>query len=338
MNMLSTLIVSVIFFHTGESATVAAAVATVTIVSGIAATAGAVVGIAADSVGMAKDIQEMQDSSEDRRRLASIGKRIDEFHVEAANSELCAETTKHFGDKHMYDFMKVVLRNAPNGPGLGQLADKMATWCAEKAATGRRRAEVGGEGGQWMEYISAVEERYATLDGQLEIRNRRSSHKTKGRGHGKSRQSKIIESYEEQLVEDEFNHLLEKMENDAFLPSMMYDQCMGYAMALSVMANEGMSSAADVFAVNSKGAGEEKVEACGSVVNSVNKALDAGLITGLDVTEYRGEAVVVIEDQSIANALATKFGIALTTITVAGGLIVTKLMDICDQYVDLSLA
>jgi len=342
MSMLSTLIVCAVFFHTVKATTVVAAVAVVSIVSGIAATAGSVVGIAADSVGMAKDIKEMQDSdSDDRRRFSSStdGHLVDEFHIEAANSELCAETTKQFGDNHMYDFMKVVLRDAPNGPGMGQLADKMAAWCSEKAAAGRRRMEAEtGEAGQWIDYLKTVEERYEQLDEELQVRNRRSGgrlsghHKsTKNHGHGKGRQAKIIEEYE-------LNQLLEQMKSGAALPSHMYDQCMGYAMALSVMSSSGMSNAADVFAVNSKGKGEEKVEACGSVVNTVNKALEADLIAGLDLAEYRGEAVVVIEDPSIANALSRKFGVALTTITVAGGLIVSKLMDVCDQYVDLALA
>jgi len=121
------------------------------------------------------------------------------------------------------------------------------------------------------------------------------------------------------------------------LPSVYYDQCAGYAKALSVLLEKGHEDATNIFRASAKGSKAEKTNGCANVVTKVNDAIESGADERLSIVPYEREIAdgktvqakaVVVNDVRLQHALLP----FLTTLTLASGKVVMHLMDLCDYY------
>merc|ERR1719463_727577 len=75
------------------------------------------------------------------------------------------------------------------------------------------------------------------------------------------------------------------------LPAMYYDQCNGYAKAISLLVERGYDDATSIFGTHARGSAMNRTHGCSSVVNMVNNAVKNGADPRLGVESYQKTAV-----------------------------------------------
>merc|ERR1712173_486066 len=108
----------------------------------------------------------------------------------------------------------------------------------------------------------------------------------------------------------------ETEEDEAELPAQMWQQCAGYAYAINKMVttiDDGTGSfAAAIFAMNTSGGPSENLSACGAVVNSVNNALENGVLGTIDEETKLLSGMTSLEDGSVVLGASSPDALLLT--------------------------
>jgi len=89
------------------------------------------------------------------------------------------------------------------------------------------------------------------------------------------------------------------------ISSEMWMQCAGYAIGIAkVISHLHQHGAADIMIANLRGSAEERVEACGAIVNSVNYHLRQNEIPGMQVMPQEdGSEMIVVMDESLLTTM-----------------------------------
>jgi len=191
-----------------------------------------------------------------------------------ADVALCKNVHTYVREHHLDQLINALV-NGPTQDQEGAVSSSVAEWCATNAASlggddSRRRVET-----EWDAYEAMLG---LDLGAQVEDPE-----------HGSEEYlAKVHEIAKESRRLARLRRLSQETEEDVELPAEMWQQCAGYAFAINKMVTtiDGTGSfAAAIFAMSTSGGPSENMNACGAVVNSVNDALENGVLEGMHKQE-----------------------------------------------------
>merc|ERR1719499_2483210 len=260
-----------------------------------------------------------------------IGRRrtIDGETMARADEALCTNIHNYVRDNHL-DEMVSALVTGPTTESEEHVISSVATWCSSNAASlytddSRRRVE-----SQWDAYEAMLGLALGALDEDLQHGSEEYLEKVK----------QIAKESREMVLR---RRLTQQTGEDVELPAEMWQQCAGYAYAIQKMVTtiDGTGAfAAAIFAMNTSGGPSENLSACGAVVNSVNNALENGVLGTIDEETKLLSGMTSLEDGSVVVAASSpdalhfaELGLKAMTFTI-GGVVQAgyMLMRICKSY------
>jgi len=259
-----------------------------------------------------------------RRRVEAVA------HADVA---LCTNVHNYVRDNHL-DKMISALVNGPTTDAEEHVISSVATWCATNAASfadaddddSRRRVE-----SQWDAYEAML-----GLDLGAQAKLEHGSEEYLEKVHQIAKESRELAHIRRLTQETE--------EDEVELPAEMWQQCAGYAYAINKMVttiDDGTGSfAAAIFAMSTSGGPSENLTACGAVVNSVNNALENGVLGTIDEETKLLSGMTSLEDGSVVVAASSpdalhfeELGLKAMTFTIGGVMQAGyMIMRICNSY------
>jgi len=240
----------------------------------------------------------------------------------SADVALCTNVHAYVREHHL-DKLINALVNGATDTAEGAVSSSVAEWCATNAASfntddddDRRRVET-----QWDAYEAML-----GLDLGAQVKD--------DPEHGSEEYlTKVHEIANESRRLAHVRRLTQQTEEDVELPAEMWQQCAGYAFAINKMVTtiDGTGSfAAAIFAMSTSGGPSENMNACGAVVNSVNDALENGVLEGM----HKQEDGSVMIAASHPDALQfEQLGLKTISFTIGGVLQAGyMIMKICTSY------
>jgi hypothetical protein len=237
-----------------------------------------------------------------------------------ADVALCTNVHSYVREHHLDQLINALV-NGETANAEGTVSSSVASWCATNASfdddDSRRRVE-----SQWDAYEAMLGLDLGAQDQDPE--------------HGSPEYLEMVhQTAKESRRLANLRRLSQQTEEDVELPAEMWQQCAGYAFAINKMVttiDDGTGSfAAAIFAMSTSGGPEENMNACGAVVNSVNAALDNGVL---------GEGMHKQEDGSVMIAAShpdalqfEQLGLSTISFTI-GGVVQAgyMIMKICTSY------
>merc|ERR1719463_1016430 len=246
-----------------------------------------------------------------------------------ADEALCTNIHNYVRDNHLDEMISALV----TGPTESEdhVISSVATWCSSNAASlytddSRRRVE-----SQWDAYEAMLGLDLGALDEDFQ--------------HGSEEyleKVKQIAKDSRELVH--IRRLTQQTGEDLELPAEMWQQCAGYTYAIQKMVttiDDGTGGfAAAIFAMSTSGGPSENISACGAVVNSVNAALEKGVLGTIDEETKLLSGMTSLEDGSVVVAASSpdalhfeELGLKAMTFTI-GGVVQAgyMIMRICNSY------